>query len=185
MSYRYDEPNTRKQIARFSVDEWIEFRERLERLNNAGELTERNYKILYELIVKQRSTAELAYLAKTDEDFKWAYSNQGKPLCVRRIQTILTDYFPEFHIQTTHKKNRKHQKFRTEQTRLRQIMIDENSRCAKCGSTHNLQMHHMIPVSCGGDNNAANLIILCENCHYEVTIYNRSITFNNENVAPN
>ena len=71
--------------------------------------------ILTELIVNMRSTAELAYLAETDENFNWLISNQNRPISTRRIQQILTDYFPEFHIQATHKQNKKDTKIRTEQ----------------------------------------------------------------------
>lgn len=175
MSFKDNDPNTKKQLAQFSVDEWIEFRERLERLNNAGELIERDYRLLREIIVNQRTTAELAYLGRTDSNFNWLVSNRNKPMSTRRVQQILTEYFPEFHIQTTHKQNRKHQKLRTEQNNIRQTMITEFSCCAKCGSKENLQLHHMIPVLIGGDNDDDNLIILCKKCHFRVTVHNRDI----------
>ena len=175
MSYKYDDANTRKQIANFSVDEWIGFRERLDKLIKLGELSERDEKILTELIVKMKSTAQLGYLAKTDYNYSWLKSNQGKPMSTRRIQQILTEYFPEFHIQKTHKKERKDQKIRTEQNNLRGTMITENSCCSKCGGKENLEIHHMFPICLGGDNNDINLLILCKNCHKKITIYNRDI----------
>ena len=90
-------------------------------------------------------------------------------MSVRRIQQILTNYFPEFHIQTTHKTNRKNQKIRTEQNRLREVMITPDSHCGKCGSKDNLEIHHMLPVVLGGDNIDDNLLILCRDCHQKVT----------------
>ncbi len=169
MSYKYDDANTRKQIANFSVDEWIGFRERLDKLIKLGELSERDEKILTELIVKMKSTAQLGYLAKTDDNYSWLKSNQGKPMSTRRIQQILTEYFPEFHIQTTHKKQRKEQKIRNEQNIIRQIMITSESSCGKCGCKENLQLHHIIPITLGGNNDDVNLIILCDNCHRKIT----------------
>lgn len=57
MSYRNDEADTRKQIAKFTLDEWLEFRNRLEDLYTNEEISERDYKILYEIVVERRSTA--------------------------------------------------------------------------------------------------------------------------------
>lgn len=175
MSYKDNNENTRKQIANFSVDEWIDFRKRLDYLYKNNELSERNYKILSELIIDRKSTAELAYLGRTNKEYDWLRSNRDKPMSTRRIQQILTEYFPEFHIQTTHKKERKEQPIRTEQNNLRKVMITESSCCARCGCKENLELHHMFPVSLGGDNNDLNLIILCKNCHTKITIYNRNI----------
>lgn len=185
MSYKFNEPNTRKQIAKFSVDEWIEFRERLEQLVKENMLSERNERILRELIYNNRSTAELAYLGRTDESFDWLKSNQNKPLSLRRIQQILTDYFPEFHIQTTHKKNKANQSLRNEQNRIKKIMITDDSCCSRCGSKENLELHHMFPVLLGGDNDDLNLVILCHDCHLKTTIYNRNIIKQHQVICKN
>lgn len=37
--------------------------------------------------------------------------------------------------------------------------------CAACGSTINLQYHHLIPRSLGGSDDETNLITLCGECH--------------------
>ena len=37
--------------------------------------------------------------------------------------------------------------------------------CAACGSTINLQYHHLIPRSLGGADDETNLITLCGECH--------------------
>lgn len=169
MSYENNEANTRKQIANFSIDEWIEFRERLDKISELNIVSERDIKILKEIIFNQKSTAELAYLGRTNPDYDWLTSNQNKPISTRRIQQILTKYFPEFHIHTTHKKQRKEQKLRNEQNIIRQTMITSESSCGKCGCKNNLQLHHIIPITLGGSNDDANLIILCNNCHQKIT----------------
>lgn len=38
-------------------------------------------------------------------------------------------------------------------------------RCKKCGSSKNLEVHHIIPISQGGKTVLINLITLCEKCH--------------------
>ena len=173
MSYRKNEANTRQKIPNFSVDEWIEFRERLEQLVRENKLSERNEEILRELIYKQKTTEQLAYLARNDENYTWLQSNQNKPMSSRRIQQILTEYFPEFHIQKTHKKQNEHQKIRNEHPKLRDTIITKDSCCGRCGCCKDLQIHHMLPVMLNGDNDERNLVILCKDCHRQTTTYNK------------
>lgn len=40
--------------------------------------------------------------------------------------------------------------------------------CSKCGTTENLQRHHLIPTMFGGRNVKDNLKWLCKGCHDEV-----------------
>jgi 5-methylcytosine-specific restriction endonuclease McrA len=47
----------------------------------------------------------------------------------------------------------------------------DEHRCRKCktqGINVNLQVHHIVPVSDGGDDGKANLILLCSACHTKV-----------------
>lgn len=169
MSYRLNEENTRKYTPNFTVDEWIAFRQKLSDLIELNILPERDEKILTEIIINMKSTEQLAYLAKTNPEYNWLKSNQDKPMSGRRIQQILTQYFPEFHIQTSHKKERKDQKIRNEQTELRKTIITPDSCCSKCGGKENLELHHILPVIIGGNNDEYNIIILCRNCHQRIT----------------
>lgn len=50
-------------------------------------------------------------------------------------------------------------------------MITPDSVCGKCGSKENLELHYMLPVVLGGDNDDRNLIILCQDCHHQTTNY--------------
>lgn len=171
MSYRFNDGQTRGYKAKFTVDQWIEFRERLKNYIELNILTERDKRILTELIVNMKSTEQLAYLARTDEEYSWLKSNQNKPMSSRRIHQLLTAYFPEFHIQTTNKKERKEQKIRNEQNIIRQIMITPESRCSHCGSKDDLEIHHLMPIVFGGDNDEFDLSILCKDCHRNFTNY--------------
>lgn len=176
MGYREEDKNTRHQIARFSVNEWIEFRERYKKIKQKCDVSERDKKILEEIIVNMKSTAQLAYLGQHDNSYEWLKSNRNKPMSVRRIQQILCKYFPEFHIQTTHAttKTIEYKKTRTEQLRLRAEMIDR-SRCGRCGATENLEIHRIFPVSLGGTNDKRNMMILCKDCHRLQTDYFREL----------
>jgi 5-methylcytosine-specific restriction endonuclease McrA len=54
------------------------------------------------------------------------------------------------------------------------ILIRDNHTCRMCFSYHyddghsNMQVHHITPVSYGGDDSCINLITLCHSCHKEV-----------------
>lgn len=53
--------------------------------------------------------------------------------------------------------------------RLHVIERDRN-RCVICEGTRKLEVHHVVPRSCGGSNYAENLVTLCPKCHDEVEI---------------
>lgn len=167
MGFRENDKQTRRQNARFSVKEWIEFRDRL--LDIKPKLTERNYRILEEIIINHKTTAQLAFLAREDINYRWLRSNQDKPISVRRVQQILCTYFPEFHIQKTHKRiQTAKMKIRAEQRKIK-AEIDLPRRCGRCGATEELELHHIIPVSIGGTNDKRNLIFLCHDCHKNIS----------------
>jgi HNH endonuclease len=41
----------------------------------------------------------------------------------------------------------------------------DRGRCAQCGSVHNLEFDHIVPVSRGGANTTRNIQLLCEPCN--------------------
>lgn len=48
-------------------------------------------------------------------------------------------------------------------TRDRILKRDES--CLRCGSKTELEVHHILPVRAGGENDDSNLATLCEKCH--------------------
>jgi 5-methylcytosine-specific restriction endonuclease McrA len=46
-----------------------------------------------------------------------------------------------------------------------QVLQRDGWRCQRCGSSNNLEVHHMRPRSRQGDDTETNLITLCANCH--------------------
>jgi hypothetical protein len=40
-----------------------------------------------------------------------------------------------------------------------------DNRCERCWSSCNLEFHHKVPVSLGGDSSLENCVVLCHNCH--------------------
>lgn len=54
---------------------------------------------------------------------------------------------------------------------LREVVLErDNYTCQGCGSDveSSAQIHHIVPLGCGGTNTRANLISLCEECHGRV-----------------
>mgnify|MGYP002152208539 CR=1 FL=1 len=45
------------------------------------------------------------------------------------------------------------------------VFIRDNHRCVKCGSTKNLEIHHIVPHARGGSNRLENLQLLCQRCN--------------------
>lgn len=40
--------------------------------------------------------------------------------------------------------------------------------CVYCGTTDNLNVHHIIPIARGGKNIMSNLEVVCKDCHYKI-----------------
>lgn len=49
-----------------------------------------------------------------------------------------------------------------------QILKRDNYRCQNCGSKNDLEVHHIIPISKGGDKSDENLCTLCFDCHMNI-----------------
>lgn len=47
----------------------------------------------------------------------------------------------------------------------RSILERDNHQCQICGKREDLSVHHIIPLSAGGDSTAGNLRVLCHPCH--------------------
>ena len=41
--------------------------------------------------------------------------------------------------------------------------------CLGCGSTENIEWHHVVPLELGGDDCPRNMVPLCTSCHIKVT----------------
>ena len=49
-------------------------------------------------------------------------------------------------------------------------LLKETNKCELCGSKRGLEVHHIIPVTCGGpENDIDNMIVLCIGCHARLT----------------
>ncbi len=50
--------------------------------------------------------------------------------------------------------------------RIRAAVLDRDGhRCQVCGSTQELEVHHVLPVAAGGTDDPSNLQTVCFDCH--------------------
>lgn len=47
----------------------------------------------------------------------------------------------------------------------RMVLRRDQYRCTVCGTSHDLEVHHIVPRAEGGTNDPANLVTLCMACH--------------------
>ena len=91
--------------------------------------------------------------------------SHGKPLSHVAIWSVCAKYAPKcVNKRTTKKVNSTDQRNILFAERL-QGKIERPKICSTCGSTDNIELHHIIPIAAGGTNDYYNLIYLCHNCH--------------------
>lgn len=44
-----------------------------------------------------------------------------------------------------------------------------HDKCELCGETRNLECHHIIPIVCGGEDCAENMLCVCQICHAKLS----------------
>ncbi len=47
--------------------------------------------------------------------------------------------------------------------------LRQKQRCELCGAETKLELHHIIPLSCGGRDKAGNWMAVCHSCHSKLT----------------
>lgn len=50
----------------------------------------------------------------------------------------------------------------------REVLSRDGHRCVNCGSTEDLEVHHIVPISKSGTNEISNLVTVCSDCHYHI-----------------
>lgn len=84
----------------------------------------------------------------------------------RSVNYIVSKYFPE-----VSKYRRRNPEGGKRELHFKYIQSHRKERCGKCGSTENLEWHHMIPLSIGGKTCEENMVCLCSECHRKITSY--------------
>ena len=85
---------------------------------------------------------------------------------IRRMFGDLIEYQSKYPNQKQRHNADERRLLRKEKARL----LRENSCCAICGRTEDLELDHVIPVTAGGGNDKGNLQLLCFACHRKKTL---------------
>lgn len=95
--------------------------------------------------------------------------SRGKPLSPSSILTICYKYFPETKQRKYKGKNSAERQKRLKLFKLKQAgEIKRPKICATCGDTKNIEIHHIVPIALGGNNEYFNLIYMCHDCHIKL-----------------
>lgn len=55
------------------------------------------------------------------------------------------------------------------QTAAMRAVLRSHTECELCGSTRNLEAHHIIPIAVGGIDTEENILCVCKKCHTLLT----------------
>lgn len=94
------------------------------------------------------------------------------PICSRRIEQIMSEYFPEWRSYSPKAKpTRSTPDYKDTIIKFK----SKRDKCCRCGSTKNIEIDHVIPLAVGGTTDDINLQPLCRECHAMKTAYERTI----------
>lgn len=141
-----------------------------ERIKNIPDKEEREVCRLY--IQESRSTTEIASMKVIKSK---SNINKGEYVeSAASIYRVVNKYFPDVFEARKQCKSKSDKYKYTERKRTQKLREKSLIKtCAKCGSSENIEIHHMIPLFLGGDTSEFNCIALCRKCHREVTNYHR------------
>ncbi len=71
----------------------------------------------------------------------------------------------QWEVKRTKKVNETPAKLETSIHKVYSTATAKNNSCENCGSTSNLQQHHILPIQHGGTDDESNLMTLCKACH--------------------
>ena len=52
---------------------------------------------------------------------------------------------------------------------IKRQLLQKVKQCELCGNDRNLEVHHIIPLCCGGEDSIDNMIVVCSTCHAKLT----------------
>lgn len=159
---------TRKR--KIGIKERLNAIEEIRRIPEFTSEQKRNKKILLLALEKDLNACEISNL-NDPEIICLSNRNYGAPLSAAYISQIIKPYYPKREPKNKHAYNERKNTERKKRTGDIKCVC----RCAMCGSSENLELHHMIPVSLDGTSENENLIYLCHECHVRVTAYQKRI----------
>lgn len=149
------------------------FKEIFEFIDNfkpRNDIEKRNKKILQYAFIQNKTALEISKL--NDKDII-CYSNKakGKQLTNESISRIIRSYNLVHTKRIDYSKRKNYERRKELIKKIQNKEIVKPLMCACCGNKSNLELHHVIPISLGGNDEYYNLIYLCFNCHKKMHKY--------------
>lgn len=143
-----------KHEARRVDPEWIELTRELNSVENRLCNIYRSY--LQQASLSEANKKEKIKRLKTD----FPYLRVNDDLVARAIGTSRSYSRKFIHIPETGVADRE-----ASRSQKNEVLQRDSYSCVRCGDTDDLQVHHIIPRSQGGENESENLATLCTGCH--------------------
>lgn len=151
-------------VSNENLKEIFEF---IEKMNPQNEIEKRNKYILELAFVHNLSASAIARL---NDSMVVGHGNRskGEPLTNVQITRIINSY--DLIREKKHDyAARNHYHERKNLTNSRQKgEIKKPKICGCCGSKEQLELHHIVPLELGGNNEFYNLLYLCRGCHQKI-----------------
>ena len=133
-------------------------------------IEKRNKKILEYAFIQNKTALEISHL--NDKDII-CYSNRarGKPVSNVEVSRVIRSYDLVHTKRIDYNKRNNYERRKEITKKLHSGEIKKPLICGCCGNEENLELHHIIPISLGGNDDYYNLIYLCFNCHKKMHKY--------------
>ena len=125
-------------------------------------------KIIYPFYYYKKNIQEDKYVATTKSVRKQIFDIKGDRDSILRILESAAKNEFDFGISKYNKRT------------VRETFGDKRTArhpCIACISKDSIHIHHIVPVSNGGDNRPNNLISVCQNCHSEIHGYGTGVDY--------
>lgn len=156
--------NRGRNISHENLNEIFRF---LSEFDPKDEVEERNKYILELAFIKDMSSLQIANL---HDPRIISFGNRAKGECLSHvhISKIIKSYnlVHEKRVDYTKRNNYGRRKDLT--NKKQKAQINKPYICGCCGGKKNLELHHIVPMSCGGTDDYFNLIYLCHDCHTKI-----------------
>lgn len=123
-------------------------------------------------VPKESNPEEVIFIAKLSDKFLTKYIRRNKENPYLTAEVIPNPPETETPFLEARVGNVPPEKLKWLDARAEAFERDEY-RCATCGTTETLDVHHIVPQREGGTDNLDNLVVLCRKCHSKTSSYGR------------
>lgn len=142
----------------------IEIWEFIKSMNPQNEIEKRDQLILKLAFVDNLSALSIAAL-NDDRIISFGNKGKGKPLTNVHISRIIKSYNLVREKERNYTQRNNYQQRKTLTIKRQAGEIKKPFICGCCGNKQGLELHHIVPLAIGGNDDFYNLIYLCQDCH--------------------